>query len=113
MRASDLIGAAVRDSTGAHVGVVTDIRCVQDGPVRGAMAVPRITALLVSRRHTGSLLGYDRRAQQGPWLIRAVVRALHRHLLEVPWSAVVSYQDTVVLDTAAADLSRPADAAGR
>jgi sporulation protein YlmC with PRC-barrel domain len=107
MRASDLIGTGVRDSTGAHLGVVTDLRCVQDGPVRGSMAAPRVTALLVSGRHTGSLLGYDRRAQQGPWLVRTVVRFLHRHLLEVPWSAVESYDGTVVLRAPATDLRRP------
>jgi sporulation protein YlmC with PRC-barrel domain len=93
MRASDLIGADVLSRDGSHLGVVTDLRCVQDGPLRGAMATPRVTALLVSRRHTGSMLGYDRRAQQGPWLIRALVRRLHRHLTEVPWAAVASYGD--------------------
>jgi hypothetical protein len=91
MRASDLLGAPVLDRDGRQVGVVTDLRCVQDGPVRGSMAAPRVDALVVSRRHTGSLLGYDRRDQQGPWLIRAAVRRLHRHLLVVPWSAVGGY----------------------
>jgi sporulation protein YlmC with PRC-barrel domain len=107
VRASELIGADVTDAAGRRLGVVTDIRCVQDGPVRGAMAAPRVTALLVSRRHTGSLLGYDRRAQQGPWLVRAVVRALHRHLVEVPWAAVETYQPAVVLRADAGELHRP------
>jgi sporulation protein YlmC with PRC-barrel domain len=107
MRASDLIGADVTDAAGRRLGVVTDIRCVQDGPVRGAMSAPRVSSLLVSRRHTGSLLGYDRRGQQGPWLVRAVVRALHRHLLEVPWEAVESYQPAVVLRAGAGELRRP------
>lgn len=91
MRASDLLGAPVLDRDGEPVGTVTDLRCVQDGPLRGAMAAPRVAQLLVSHRHTGSLLGYDRREQQGPWLVRVLVRRLHRGLLAVPWSAVAGY----------------------
>jgi sporulation protein YlmC with PRC-barrel domain len=106
MRASDLVGADVLDRDGTPVGVVTDLRCVQDGPLRGAMATPRVAALLVSHRHTGSLLGYDRRAQQGPWLIRAVVRRLHRHLVEIPWTVVASYDQGIRLTVHAADLPR-------
>jgi len=87
MKASDLIGRPVVDSTGRRIGVVTDLRCVQDGPLRGAMAAPRVRDVIVSRRRTGSMLGYDRRDQQGPWLIRLLVRWLHRDLLIVPWEA--------------------------
>jgi len=90
MRASDLIGRDVVRADGTAVGVVTDLRCVQDGPVRGAHASLRIDALLVSRHHVGSLLGYDRRKRQGPWLIRVIVRYLHRHMQVVPWADVVS-----------------------
>lgn len=88
MRASDLIGRDVVDGSGAPVGVITDVRCVQDGPLRGGQAMLRVDALLVSRHHTGSALGYDR-SKQGPWLVRVVVRWLHRHLRVVPWSDVV------------------------
>jgi sporulation protein YlmC with PRC-barrel domain len=97
MRASDLIGQDVLDSAGRRLGVVTDLRCVQDGPLRGAMQAPRVHALIVSRRRTGSLLGYDRRAQQGPWLIRRVVRLLHRDAVLVPWEAVASTTDDIRL----------------
>jgi len=90
MRASDLIGREVRTADDESVGVITDLRCVQDGPVRGTQAALRVDALLVSRHHTGSVLGYDRERQQGPWLIRAVVRRLHRHMQVVPWSDVDS-----------------------
>jgi hypothetical protein len=88
MRASDLLGATVVGPDGEPVGVVTDLRCVQDGPLRGAMAAPRLDALVVSHRHTGSLLGYDRRGQQGPWLVRVIVRRLHRHMMVIPWAEV-------------------------
>ncbi|HST48664.1 PRC-barrel domain-containing protein [Jatrophihabitans sp.] len=88
MKASDLIHQPVFDDTGRRIGVVTDLRCVQDGPLRGAMAAPRVHQVIVSRRRTGSLLGYDRREQQGPWLIRRIVRWLHRDLMVVPWESV-------------------------
>ncbi|HEY4315794.1 MAG TPA: hypothetical protein VGO19_09840, partial [Actinomycetes bacterium] len=38
--------------------------------------------------HAGSMLGYDRRAEQGPWLVRVLVRALHSHAGYVPWADV-------------------------
>jgi hypothetical protein len=87
MRASDLIGRDVLGADGTPVGVVTDIRCVQDGPLRGFTAALRVDALLVSRHHTGSLLGYDRR-EQGPWGVRLLIAFLHRHLTIVAWRDV-------------------------
>lgn len=97
MRANELIGMEVVDSAGAGVGVVTDLRCVQDGPLRGAMCLPRVHALVISRYHVGSTLGYDRRPQQGPWLLRTIVRTLHRGLTVVPWSQVASWEGKLVL----------------
>jgi hypothetical protein len=88
MRASDLIGLDVYDVADKRIGVVTDLRCVQDGPLRGSMQAPRIAALIISTRHTGSMLGYDRRSQQGPWLIRLIVRFLHRDAVLIPWERV-------------------------
>lgn len=87
MRASDLIGREVTDAGGAPIGVITDLRCVQDGPLRGSNAALRIDSLLVSRHHTGSVLGYDRR-RQGPLLVRLVVKWLHKDMRVVPWSAI-------------------------
>jgi sporulation protein YlmC with PRC-barrel domain len=97
MRASDLIGLDVVDADGATLGVVTDLRCIQDGPLRGAMQAPRVSALVISRRHTGSLLGYDRRAQQGPWLLRRIVQFLHRDAVLVPWDNVADYDGRIIL----------------
>jgi sporulation protein YlmC with PRC-barrel domain len=105
MRASDLLGREVVDRDGRRLGVVTDLRCVLDGPLRGAMCAPRVEALLVSPRQTGSLLGYDRNEQQGPWMLRVLVRLLHRRLRVVPWAAVAAAEaDRIVLGLAAADL---------
>jgi hypothetical protein len=97
MRASDLLGSRVVDAGGAWLGWVTDLRCVQDGPLRGSTtAALRVDALVVSRRRSGSPLGYDRRRQQGPWLIRAVVRTMHRHLQVIEWSQVERYGEKTI-----------------
>ncbi len=39
----------------------------------------RVFCQVVGHGRPGSLLGYDRRGDQGPWLVRTVVRRLHRH----------------------------------
>lgn len=93
MKASDIIGRPVLDSAGRRLGVVTDLRCIQDGPLRGAMAAPRVHQVVVSPRRVGSMLGYDRREQQGPWLIRLVVRWLHRDLVVLPWESIELTED--------------------
>ena len=106
MRASDLVGKEVRDRDGTPVGVVTDLRCVQDGPPRGAMAALRVDALVISRRHTGALLGYDESRSQGPALFRAVVRRLHQDARTIPWDRVARYDgEAVELDLRRDDLS--------
>ncbi len=106
MKASDLIGRRVIDADGTDLGVVTDLRCVQDGPVRGSMAAPRLRELIVNRRRVGSLLGYDRRDQQGPWLIRIIVRRLHRELVFIPWDDVQVGADAITLTVARTNLQR-------
>jgi sporulation protein YlmC with PRC-barrel domain len=103
MRASDLIGLDVFDSADKRIGEVVDLRCRQDGPLIGAMQAPRIAALIVSGRHTGSLLGYDRRGQQGPWLIRIVVQALHRHAVLIPWEDIADTAGRITLRLGAAE----------
>jgi len=88
MRLSDLIDTPVTGTDGTELGFVIDVRCHQDGPIRGAMQTLRVHSLIVSRTHVGSLLGYERRQQQGPWLIKILVRFLHRHAFIVDWDDV-------------------------
>jgi hypothetical protein len=104
MKASDLIGLDVLDRGGRRLGVVVDLRCVQDGPVRGLLATLRVDALIVAARHTGSMLGYGRPEQNAPWLVAALVRLLHRPVRVVPWSAVADHTGQIILRLDAAQL---------
>lgn len=98
MRASDVIGRDVHDQDGRRLGHVIDLRCTPDeGRSTGGGTSLRITAVVVSRRHTGSQLGYDRHEQQGPWLIRAIVRRLHRDLQVVPTSSVTAWEPVLTV----------------
>jgi sporulation protein YlmC with PRC-barrel domain len=97
MRASDLLGSRVVDGRGQILGRVIDLRSVQNGPLRGVMCAPRIESLIVSPRRVGSMLGYQRHEQQGPWAIRAIVRGVHRHRIIVPWASVDTYDGDIVL----------------
>ncbi len=88
MRLSDLIGATVTNGDGEMLGVVTDVRLAQIGPLRGTLAELQVESLIVSTRHTGSLFGYERGIARGPWLLRAITLWLHRNAFLLPWSDV-------------------------
>ena len=87
-RISELLGATVTARDGRELGHVNDLRLARGQAVRGLQAELVVDGLLISDRHSGSMLGYDRRAEQGPWLARAVVRRLHRNARYLPWTAV-------------------------
>jgi hypothetical protein len=57
-----------------------------------------VDGLIVGARVQGSMLGYDRREIQGPWLVRALVRLVNRDLAYVPWASVrrIDWDDRVV-----------------
>lgn len=99
-RLRDLLEMKVRSATGAELGSVLDVRLNER---------QRVTDFIVGPGRPGSLLGYDRNREQGPWLIATIVRWLHRHAGCVPaeaahidWSAQL-----VTLDSAPGPL-RPA-----
>jgi hypothetical protein len=104
MKASDLIGLDVVDRSGRVLGTVLELRCVLDGPPRGALAPPRIDALITSGRHAGFMLGYDRPQQRGPWLLRAIATRLHRNRRVIPWAVVEGYHSKITLSVDADDL---------
>jgi sporulation protein YlmC with PRC-barrel domain len=78
-------GRPVVTTGGQVLGRLNDVRLV---PSVSGQPGYTVDALVVSRRPVGSTLGYDRRAEQGPWLVGALVRALHRHDTLVPWTSV-------------------------
>lgn len=84
----ELLGMDVHAAGGTRLGHVNDVRLTPTSGVEGLMARLVIDGLVVADRHAGSLLGYDRRADQGPRLIRWAVRALHRRAGYAPWSVV-------------------------
>lgn len=65
-----------------RLGRVLDARFEPDG--RGELV---LSSLVVGHGRPGSLLGYDRRGDQGPALVHLVVRRLHRHSVLVPASS--------------------------
>jgi PRC-barrel domain len=87
-RLHDLLGLPVVAPDGRRLGYVNDVRLSPGPAVRGLHAELVVDGLVVADRHAGSLLGYDRRAEQGPWLVRWAVRALHRKARYVPWRAI-------------------------
>jgi hypothetical protein len=101
LRLGSLLGMAVHVSDdgpreapgppGPRIGQVLDARFVP-----GPEGFLELDSLLVGRGRPGALLGYDRRGDQGPWLVRAVVRVLQRHTViadardaEIDWVARV------------------------
>lgn len=87
-RLSELLGTAVVDLDGNVVGHVNDVRLGPGPAVHGTRAELVVEGIIVADRHAGSLLGYDRRREQGPWLVRRIVRYLHRRARYLPWSDV-------------------------
>jgi sporulation protein YlmC with PRC-barrel domain len=106
MRLSDLLGCAVHDHEGVGLGTVTDVRLAQAGRIQGLSAELLVESLLVSPRNTGSLFGYERRAEQGPWLVRALVRGLHKNAFRVPWNDVADWDPSAARITLAPDHHR-------
>lgn len=74
-RITDLLGATVTGPDG-RLGRVLDVRLE---PTPHPESSLRVVGLLVGRALPGTLLGYDRREEQGPWLLARLVRTIHRH----------------------------------
>lgn len=85
MRGSELLGLPVTAPDGTSLGLVLDVRLVQDGPLLGGYAALRVQGLVVGRRRLAARLGYDRYDAQGPWLVAHVVSWLTRDTRFLPW----------------------------
>jgi sporulation protein YlmC with PRC-barrel domain len=94
-RLGRLTGMRVHGPDGADVGRVLDARFEPDPAGRLVLA-----ALIIGHGRPGSLLGYERRSERGPWLVRVVVRWLHRHaaIVEAAHADISWETSTVRLD---------------
>jgi len=85
----------VEDLDGVRLGRPLDVRLERETSDPGERI--KVIGLVVGRGRPGSYFGYDRRPDMGPWLVRSVVRRLHRHsayadlsdLEELDWDAGV------------------------
>ena len=87
-RLSDLVGMQVRFADGDEAREVIDVRLSPTDTVNGELPELAVSGLLVGRARPGTLFGYDRDPDMGPWIIRAVVRAIHRHTGYLEWADV-------------------------
>ncbi|MFS3127526.1 hypothetical protein ACLM5J_03895 [Nocardioides sp. Bht2] len=79
-RVGQLMTSTVRLPDGLHAGRVLDVR-LRLQPGNGALAV---AGLVVDRHNIGGLLGYDRAKVDGPIMVSALLRRLHRRARFVP-----------------------------
>jgi hypothetical protein len=92
VRLSDLLRCEVVDEDGDRLGRVSDVRLVQDGPLRaGVQAEVRVDALIVGRAGLAERLGFVKNRVRGPWLLRAPFVALERRARVVPAEEVASW----------------------
>ena len=95
MLLNDLIGLPV--TAGGHrVGYVNDVRFVLDGPPEGHLARARLHGLLVSPRHRGSFLGYERTDVDSPRLINSFLARRHAGTVLVLWPDVAGVDHDAV-----------------
>ncbi|MCZ3387698.1 MAG: PRC-barrel domain containing protein [Actinomycetia bacterium] len=91
MTLSDVLGCEVVTAERTSLGHVIDVRLMTAGPDQPVQMLP-FGALIVGRRHTGSLFGYERRREQRPAVLAWFFRWLHRDALLVSWSEVARWE---------------------
>lgn len=87
-RLSDLLGMRIRFADGRDGDQVTDVRLAPSSVLRGQLTELVADGLIVGKQRPGTLFGYDRHPKQGPWVLRVVIRYLHRHTGYVTWDDV-------------------------
>lgn len=97
-RLNDLLGMHIRFADGTDGDQVIDVRLAPGQRVRGLMNELEVEGLAVGRARPGTLFGYDRFPHQGPWMIRTVVRFVHRHSGYLAWSEIerIDWQARIV-----------------
>jgi hypothetical protein len=109
MRAVELLGAAVYDNSGRHVGNVRDLRFEAAGQapadVAGDSGQPafRLTELECGSAGLGHRLGFGNRDMAGPWPLDRILTRLDRRALIVHWDQIGA------IDGGRIELAVPAD----
>jgi hypothetical protein len=88
MKATELIGCAVYDADGTHLGNVHDLRLESAGRPEDGDWRCRLTGLVCGSTAVGHRLGYGVGDMAGPWLLAKLLSRQQRHRLTVPWQAV-------------------------
>lgn len=97
MRYTDLMGAKVVGRDGRPIGVVTDVRLVQDGPITGSFgAAFRVHGLVIGRTTIGAHMGFDRKNVRGPWLLKALFGRIQGTQRYAEWSLIRSLEPDLV-----------------
>lgn len=97
-RFNDLLGMRIRYADGRDGDRVIDLRLTSSARVPGPLAELVAEGVIAGKMRPGTLFGYDRNPDQGPWLIRVLVRSLHRHTGYVAWEDVdrIDWEQRVV-----------------
>ncbi len=86
-RLGDLLVSSVAGPDGEDLGHVLDVRMAPDGELASGRV--HAVGLVVGRvGRPGSLMGYERSEDQGPALLAALVRRIHRRTSYVPMERV-------------------------
>lgn len=108
VRASDILGKEAWHESGVKLGIVHDIRAVQEKPF-GSTGALRVTGIVVGRGSVGVRLGYGSPEQTGPALLHAIFGRRARHARHIPWHEVHIEADRVVVRTPLDAMQHPND----
>ena len=87
-RLNDLLGMHVTFADGRDGDQVTDVRLARGDRGHGVVEELVVDGFVIGRRRPGTYFGYDRHPSMGPWMLRTIIRALHRHTGYVGWGDV-------------------------
>ena len=97
-RLTEVVGMRIRYADGRGGDRVLDLRFAPSQRVIGPLAELAVEGIIAGKMRPGTLFGYDRNREQGPWLVRAALRVLHRHTGYVTWNDVdhIAWDDRTI-----------------
>ena len=97
MLLSDLLEKPVRSTDGTSLGVIVDVRLRRGNRNGRREGDLELIALIVSPHSRRSMYGYERGRVNGPWVIAALIRWLHRQSRVIPWDCVARVEEDAVI----------------